>query len=530
MRQSKMTIGRKFALTGAFLIGMTILLGIATLLGLGSVQRALSSVTEDSLAGVSASSKVESGLLEIRGDIWRHIASTDASQMAQMEREIQRLKDEVNTSLTSLEKSAFTDEERVLAGKIRPAADRYYKAWDGIIDLSRASKNEEANKKYTAEAAPAFDEMKQAVKAETEYHRTHGVQNGAEAQGTGTGVQSLIWVILVLSIVAGVGLLFLMVRGTNRALMAAVSDLGSGAGQVASAATQIAASSQSLAQGSNEQAASLEETSSSSEEINSMARRNTDNTRSAAELVRHLQEKFVETNHALDGTVAAMQELNGSSEKISKIIKVIDEIAFQTNILALNAAVEAARAGEAGMGFAVVADEVRNLAQRSAQAAKDTASLIEESIAKSRDGKSKVDHVAAAIRAIAQDSGKIQLLVDEVNVASQEQSRGIEQVAKAVTQMEQLTQRAAASAQESASASTQLTAQAEAMKGIVQHLTTMVNGDTLSGRGVASALPARVRVAGNATAMAPSRAAVASFSRQDSRKEFPLHDGESSDF
>ena len=189
LRQSKMTVGKKFASVGAFLIAMTILLGIATLLGLGSVQRALSSVTEDSLAGVSASSKVESGLLEIRGDIWRHIASTDASQMAQMEREIQRLKDEVNTSLTSLEKSAFTDEERVLAGKIRPAADRYYKAWDGIIDLSRASKNEEANKKYTAEAAPAFDEMKQAVKAETEYHRTHGVQNGAEAQGTGTGVQ-----------------------------------------------------------------------------------------------------------------------------------------------------------------------------------------------------------------------------------------------------------------------------------------------------------------------------------------------------
>jgi methyl-accepting chemotaxis protein/methyl-accepting chemotaxis protein-1 (serine sensor receptor) len=117
-----------------------------------------------------------------------------------------------------------------------------------------------------------------------------------------------------------------------------------------------------------------------------MAQKNTENTRAAAELVGNLQQKFADTNRALDGTVTAMQELNTASEKISKIIKVIDEIAFQTNILALNAAVEAARAGEAGMGFAVVADEVRNLAQRSAQAAKDTASLIEESIAKSRDG------------------------------------------------------------------------------------------------------------------------------------------------
>jgi methyl-accepting chemotaxis protein/methyl-accepting chemotaxis protein-1 (serine sensor receptor) len=206
-----------------------------------------------------------------------------------------------------------------------------------------------------------------------------------------------------------------------------------------------------------------------------------------------------------------MQELQGSSEKISKIIKVIDEIAFQTNILALNAAVEAARAGEAGMGFAVVADEVRNLAQRSAQAAKDTASLIEDSIARSRDGKAKVDHVAAAIRGIAQDSGKIQILVDEVNMASQEQSRGIEQVTKAVTQMEQVTQRSAAGAEESASASTELTAQAESLRAIVSRLTELVGGTEGSRAVVSVGVPA---------------ATAKNSSRSESRKEFPLHDGE----
>ena len=172
-----------------------------------------------------------------------------------------------------------------------------------------------------------------------------------------------------------------------------------------------------------------------------------------------------------------MSEINSSSEKISKIIKVIDEIAFQTNILALNAAVEAARAGEAGMGFAVVADEVRNLAQRCAQAAKDTARLIEESMAKSQDGMAKLDQVAAAIRSITESAAKVKTLVDEVNLGSQEQARGIEQIAKAIAQMEQVTQKNAANAEESASASEELSGQAETMKAVVGELQALVGGD-----------------------------------------------------
>ena len=186
------------------------------------------------------------------------------------------------------------------------------------------------------------------------------------------------------------------------------------------------------------------------------------------------QQKFVQTNQSLDQSVVAMGEINAQSGKISKIIKVIDEIAFQTNILALNAAVEAARAGEAGMGFAVVADEVRNLAQRCAQAAKDTAALIEESIAKSNDGKVKVDQVATAIRAITEESAKVKKLVDEVNLGSQEQARGMEQIAKAITQMEQVTQKTAANAEESASAAEELNAQSETLKNLVERLTAMV--------------------------------------------------------
>ena len=239
-----------------------------------------------------------------------------------------------------------------------------------------------------------------------------------------------------------------MVRRLNRNLRQTASELAEGAGQVASTAALVSNSSQGLAQGSSEQAASLEETAASSEQINAVAHRNTENSRGAAELVAQSQQKLAQTNQLLEQTVVAMGEINAQSGKISNIIKVIDEIAFQTNILALNAAVEAARAGEAGMGFAVVADEVRNLAQRCAQAARDTAGLIEESLAKSHDGKAKVDLVAKAMGTVIGESARVQTLVEQVNLGSQEQSGGIEQIAKAITQMEQVTQKTAATAEE----------------------------------------------------------------------------------
>jgi methyl-accepting chemotaxis protein/methyl-accepting chemotaxis protein-1 (serine sensor receptor) len=192
--------------------------------------------------------------------------------------------------------------------------------------------------------------------------------------------------------------------------------------------------------------------------------------------VTRSRQEFIEANQTLTRTVVAMGEIAAQSGKISKIIKVIDEIAFQTNILALNAAVEAARAGEAGMGFAVVADEVRRLAHRCAQAAMDTTALIEESIAKSNDGKVRVDQVATAIRQITGEEAKVKVLVDEVNLGSEEQARGIEQIGKAIAQMEQLTQTTSASAEESASEAEELNAQAEKLKGVVESLAAMVGG------------------------------------------------------
>ena len=285
-----------------------------------------------------------------------------------------------------------------------------------------------------------------------------------------------LFILLAIGGSLGVGLVvFLVVRGINRGLRHSIAELTESAEQVASASGQVASASQSLARGSSEEAATIEETSASAEEINSITRASSDQLQQAAALVEQSQDKYAKANRALDGTIEAMRNIGASSDKISKIIKVIDEIAFQTNILALNAAVEAARAGEAGMGFAVVADEVRNLAQRCAQAAKDTSGLIEDSIARAREGGTRVDEVAASIRAITEEAEKVKALVSEVHVSGREQSRGVEQIGKAIAQLERVTQNNAATAEESASAAEQLSSQAGSLKTIVGHLTAMIS-------------------------------------------------------
>jgi hypothetical protein len=267
---------------------------------------------------------------------------------------------------------------------------------------------------------------------------------------------------------------FAMVRYMTRTLAGAVDELQSTIGQVTSASGQVAASSQSLSQGATTQAASLEETSASMEEMASMTRKNAENTQQAAALMAETDRLVHSANASLDEMVTSMTAIKESSDKVSKIIKTIDEIAFQTNILALNAAVEAARAGEAGMGFAVVADEVRALAQRSAQAAKDTAALIEESIARSAEGQHKVTQVGESIQSITTSAVKVKGLIDEVSEASRQQAQGIDQVTQAITQMEKVTQGTAATAEESAAASEELSAQAETSMLVVVRLAALV--------------------------------------------------------
>ena len=265
-----------------------------------------------------------------------------------------------------------------------------------------------------------------------------------------------------------------IVRGVCRTVLATVASLSSSADQVAAAASQVSVASQSLAQGASQHAASLQETSAAVEEVRAVARNNSSKSKAAAEAAAASGLKCIEVDHSLAEAVAAVGDIHTQSGHISKIIQTIDEIAFQTNILALNASVEAARAGDAGLGFAVVAAEVRTLAHRCAQAAQDTTALIEESIRKSDAGKDRVDRVTSAIQLITTETGKLKTLVDAVDADSRNQTRGIEQIASSVVQMQRVTQTTAASAEESAAAAQELDAQATTAQEIVRDLAQMI--------------------------------------------------------
>lgn len=266
-------------------------------------------------------------------------------------------------------------------------------------------------------------------------------------------------------------------------------ELDDASEQVAAASSQVASASQSLAEGSSEQASALEETSSSLEEMSSMTKQNADNAAQAKALMGEAHKIVDKVGDQMNRMVTAIQDVTKSSEETGKIIKTIDEIAFQTNLLALNAAVEAARAGEAGAGFAVVADEVRNLAMRSADAAKNTANLIENTIVTVRNSRDLTEQTQQGFRENVEISTKIGQLVDEIAAASAEQAQGIGQIGKAVAEMDKVVQQAAANAEESASAAEEMNAQAFQMKNNVEQLVTIVDGENHAGGSPVSRKP-----------------------------------------
>jgi methyl-accepting chemotaxis protein len=315
--------------------------------------------------------------------------------------------------------------------------------------------------------------------------RLYHAQVEAEAKNQLAAQQASVRSQIILRLIILIGLLACVMFAGRRLKNQIANTLQRIAGELSkfsagslNSAALVSSSSQTLAEGSSEQAASIEETGSSLEEMSSVISRNSENAQKANDLARQTRSAAEKGASDMNAMSAAMHDIKNSSDDIAKIIRTIDEIAFQTNILALNAAVEAARAGEAGMGFAVVADEVRNLAQRSAQAARETATKIEGAIGNTARGVDISSKVSQALNEIVEKARQVDELAAEVASASQEQAHGITQINSAVGQMDKVTQGNAASAEESAAAAQELNQQARAMQETVAELLQLVGNDT----------------------------------------------------
>ncbi len=472
----QMSLGKK--LFGGFGVMMTfvLVLGACAFFITRDLNTALSRAVnldarQQYLAGVAKAAAAEMANNERAGVLASMLG--DLAGADEFHRRFLSAADGLTKALTEFRAIAETTDVRSQAEVLSQQEDLVRQAHD---EQRRAIANQQMDAALTAfsqRAQPRLEEISKQANLVVEGQSRKLALASSDAAAKTARMNGLVIGFSLLAALAGAGVLWLVSRA-NRELRGLAANMADGAEQVASAASQVSSAGQSVAQGASEQAASLQETSASTEEITSITRKNADHALEVAGLMQQSENGAAQVNQTLSRMVDKMKEIDASSNKIARIIKVIDEIAFQTNILALNAAVEAARAGEAGLGFAVVADEVRNLAQRCAQAARDTAALIEESIETSKDGNARLDQMAGAVRAMTESSARIKALVDQVNQGSQEQAHGMDQIQRAVVQMEQVTQKNAAGAQQSASAGAELTGHAETLRGLVHQMREMV--------------------------------------------------------
>lgn len=298
-------------------------------------------------------------------------------------------------------------------------------------------------------------------------------------------VHRMIRMIAILGSLLVLGVLAAVLRFSNRVtepIRTAVAGIRKGADRVSGHAERLAASGSALTRGSAQQAAAIEETSASLEQMAGMTRNNADNTQQANRLMTSTGKIMRSTGQSMGELTTAMDGIQKASEDTSKVIKTIDEIAFQTNLLALNAAVEAARAGEAGAGFAVVADEVRNLALRAAEAAKETAALIESAVKESRQGHGIVQRTDADFKKMAHNGENVGRLVDQIASASAEQAGGIEQINAAVTEIDKIVQETAAGSRASEQTAEEMAGDARHMEAMIETLSMLVDGRAKAAR------------------------------------------------
>ena len=490
--RSPSTFSKKLFLGIGFLVVLTFSLGLTVLISFSSISDGVRIIVHTNAQREALAATIGTETADLlaanRGILLRGYMH-DLAGVQQDNQKFEATASQLQQDLNTIETMLTQPEAQRAVRDIRETLEPILGANRQVFQAAMAGDMSKAIAIYTSDILPPQHRQTDSAAVLLKDQEAAFLTEGSRIEGTLLGNRSATVLLLTMDCVVAVLVIF-SVRKINALLRSSVADLAESSLQIAAAASQMATGSQSLAQGASQQAATIEETSSAATEINSMAQRAAENSRTTAEMVNASEVTFADANRSLGEMVAAMAGIGDSSQQISTIIKVIDEIAFQTNILALNAAVEAAHAGEAGLGFAVVANEVRNLALRSALAAKDTTTLIEDSIAKAGGGRVKVDQVGTSLRSITAEFANIKKLIDEIQQGSIEQSRGVEQISKAITQMEQMTQRTAANSQQGASSSAELNAQAESLQNVVDRLRIMVDGEVAGGP---SRLPALIR-------------------------------------
>jgi methyl-accepting chemotaxis protein len=475
MKSNFWTISRR--IIAGFAIGLLITAGLG-IFALKQMEALMQNITELN-DNVVPSLVILGNISNAARNTMIAVEQIDAEMSADRVRELQKETDEqsrrIEEGAKKYDPMVISDEDSRLLGEIRKNHATFMQARDRLITAIAANQPPETQRRKE-ETLSAYEKLIQAIDSHLEFNVRLGQTEASKAKSIAEHGLRAVRLTLVGALVLTALLAWLISGTTNRLLRGLANSLDHGALQTAAASRQVSVASQSLSSGASEQASSVEETSASLEEMTSMIRSTSENAQKAKTLAGESHAAASAGAVNMGEMSDAMKSIDSSSAEVAKIVKDIDEIAFQTNILALNAAVEAARAGEAGAGFAVVADEVRSLAQRSAAAAKETAAKIAMAIENSRTGSTNSAKVADSLQKIAGSVSATDSLVGDIANAAREQSLGIEQINSAMTQMEKVTQSNAASAEETASAAEELSAQARSMQEMVARLRRFVGG------------------------------------------------------
>ena len=502
---ANMKIAKKLFLSFAIMLAVSVVVGSVAIVNLTNFKANDDAMYQKKTAAIADLTKIATAFQRMRVSLREVILRTDAAQMADYEQKIADRRGEIDVLDASFSKLITTDDVQKAYDAFLETRKVFGSYLDKIVQLAKQNMNTDAfgvlssDEVYAAEQNEQ-DAIQNLVDLLDKEAAAKADENAAIYQealiavivSIGAGIiLAILLSLYISSLISGsmkkiviaaegiaegdldvdvaihtkdeIGNLAHAFRKMTGNLNDVLSSINAASEQVSTGAKQLSDSSLSLSQGASEQASSIEELTSSLEEISSQTKLNAQNASQANKLAGVAQENAEQGNGQMREMLKSMEDINQSSASISKIIKVIDDIAFQTNILALNAAVEAARAGQHGKGFAVVAEEVRNLAAKSASAAKETTDMIESSIAKVSAGTKLAEHTAEALNKIVDGVAQAAALVKQIDVASNEQAIGLAQINQAVMQVSQVVQANSAVSEQSAAASKELASQAEMM-------------------------------------------------------------------